>query len=86
MKEYELTISTPDGNFFQGNVVALYVNGTEGQLAILAGHIPFITAIKEGAIRLEFDDMTEKIGASRGGVLTVDKDKVTLISSTFSWE
>ncbi|MBQ8163146.1 MAG: F0F1 ATP synthase subunit epsilon [Clostridia bacterium] len=86
MKEYKLTISTPDGSYFQGNVVALYVDGTEGQLAVLAGHTPFITVIKEGDVRIELENTTERTGTIQGGILTVDKNNVTVLSSTFSWK
>ncbi len=85
MKEYSLTVSSPDGNYFQGNVVALYVRGTEGELAVLSGHVPFVTAIVPCKVRIEFLDCTERVGQTQGGILSVDKDSVTLLSSSFEW-
>ena len=49
MKNYHLIISTPDGNVFDGEAAMLTVRGSEGELAVLAGHIPFITAVKKAA-------------------------------------
>ena len=46
MREYNITVSSPDGNIFCGNVVAVYARGIEGDLAILAGHAPFVTFFK----------------------------------------
>ena len=47
MNTFGLTISSPDGNIFQGEAVKLSVRGIEGDLAVMAGHIPFITAVKD---------------------------------------
>ena len=36
MNTYKLTIATPDGNRFQGEVMGLFVRGAEGDLAVCA--------------------------------------------------
>ncbi|MBR2480962.1 MAG: hypothetical protein IKB56_06650 [Clostridia bacterium] len=46
MRTYLLKISSPEGDIFSENVVMLSVRGTEGDLAIMAGHIPFVTYVK----------------------------------------
>ena len=46
MNTYKLVISTPDGSVFEDEAALLIVRGTEGELAVMAGHIPFITAVK----------------------------------------
>ena len=43
MKSFRLTISSPDGNCFDGDAVFLSLRGSEGDLAVMAGHIPFIS-------------------------------------------
>ena len=48
MNTYKLIISTPDGSVFDDEAISLIVRGTEGELAIMAGHIPFITAVIKG--------------------------------------
>ena len=45
MKTFRLIVSSPDGNKFDGEAVKLDVRGTEGELAIMAGHIPFVTSL-----------------------------------------
>ncbi len=85
MNSYRLIVSTPDGNVFDGQAVALIVRGTEGELAILAGHIPFITAVKEGSCRIELPDETDKKAEIGGGILTVANDKTTLLCSKFEF-
>ncbi len=85
MNSYHLIISTPDGNVFDGQVTALFVRGTEGELAIMAGHIPFITAVKEGTCRIELPDETEKAADIGGGILTVSNNQTTLLCSKFEF-
>lgn len=85
MKTFNLTISSPDGDVFNGEVTMVSMRGTEGDFAIMAGHIPFVTAIKPGDCKVQFDDGTEKTGHTEGGILTVANDGVTLLSGSFSW-
>ena len=86
MKSYNLTVSTPDGSAFDGEACMLIVRGTQGELAILAGHIPFITAVKPCDCVIVLPDDSEKTAQIGGGILTVGADKTTLLSSSFSWK
>ena len=86
MKTYPLTVSSPDGNLFKGNVEQLILRGSEGDLAVLAGHIPFMTAVQPGRCRIVLEDGTEKAAQTDGGLLSVAGDAVTLLSESFRWE
>ena len=86
MNTFPLTISSPDGNLFQGDVVKLDVRGLEGELGIMAGHIPFVTAIKKAPCTIWLSEDTCKKGFSDGGILSVDKQGATLISGSFQFE
>lgn len=85
MNTYKLVVSTPDGNTFDGEAAMLSVRGTEGELAVMAGHIPFITAVKSGNCKIVLPDETEKTAETGGGILTVQTDKTTLLCSDFKW-
>jgi len=90
MNTYTLTVATPEGNRFHGEVAGLYLRGAEGDLAVLAGHIPFITAVQPGECRIQLpvDDAGDgemRTGRTEGGLLTVDGDAVTLLSGSFHW-
>ena len=85
MNTFGLIISSPDGNIFEGEAIKLSVRGREGELAVMAGHIPFITAVKECDCRIELADGTEKTGHTAGGLLNVAKDSVILLSDCFNW-
>lgn len=85
MKTYPLTVSSPDGNLFSGEVVQMIVRGAAGDLAVMADHIPIVTAVKPCNCRILLADGTERIGHTDGGVLSVSKKSVTLLSGSFTW-
>lgn len=86
MNTFHLTVSSPDGNKFQGEVIKLDVRGSEGELAIMAGHIPFVTSVVESKCLIHLEDDTVKKANLSGGLLTVAPDRVTLLSGSFAFE
>ena len=86
MKTFKLKISTPDGSMFDGDALKLDVRGIEGELAVMAGHVPFVTTVKPGECRIILEDDTVRTGRVNGGLLSVSKEAVTLLSSSFRWE
>ena len=86
MNTFTLTIATPDGNKFGGEVIGLFVRGAEGDLAILAGHMPFITSVQAGKCRIHLPDDDERSATLDGGLLTVSDKAVTLLSDSFAWD
>lgn len=86
MNTFTLTVATPDGNRFQGEAEGLFVRGAEGDLAVLAGHVPFITSVKAGKCRIHLPDGEEKTAILDGGLLTVSNHTVTLLSGSFAWD
>lgn len=86
MNSYKLKISTPDGNVFDGEAVKLDVRGLEGDLAVMAGHIPFMTALKPCDCRILLPDGSERIGNVDGGLLSVGCEEVTLLASGYTWK
>lgn len=85
MKPFPLIIASPDGNLFDGEAVMLSLRGAEGDLAILAGHIPFMTSVKPGSCKVTLPDESERTGELDGGILTVTENAVTLLAGSFHW-
>lgn len=83
MKTYPLTVSTPDGDAFRDLAVKLCLRGEAGDLAILAGHVPFVTSVRPCDCKIELEDGTVRVAHTEGGILTVGKDRVTLLSGSF---
>lgn len=86
MSTFHLTVASPDGNKFDGEVFKFDVRGVEGELAIMAGHIPFITSVIKAPCTVWLDEDKKKTAVSDGGLLTVDTDRVTFISGSFEFD
>ena len=86
MKTFLLNISSPDGKLFSGQVVSIILRGVEGEFAVLADHIPFITSIVPGKCIIELEDGTVKNGATEGGLITVGQNDVTYLTAGVTFE
>ena len=86
MKTFLLNISSPDGSLFSGQVVSLSLKGVEGEFAILADHMPFITNAAPGKCIVELPDGTVRNGHTEGGLITVDHNEVTYLTAGVIFE
>ena len=84
MSDFHLIISTPDGSVFDDRAEGLILRGALGDLAVLAGHMPMITTVKPGICRILLEGDREKSAEIDGGLLSVGKDAVTLLCSSFA--
>ena len=83
MNTYKLIISTPDGNPFDSEAFMLSVRGVEGELAVMAGHIPFVTSLVPSECKILLEDETEICSHITGGLLTGGNKETTLIAGSF---
>ena len=58
MNTNQLSIVTPNGKIFDGQVESLTVPGKEGVFGVLAGHTPIIALLKKGIASFSKDKMT----------------------------
>lgn len=86
MKNFKFIISTPDGNFYEGDIVNVSLRGAEGDLAVMAGHTPFVTSVKPCRAHIELEDGTVKYFSVERGLLSVKPDGVNLMSGSAVWE
>ena len=85
MKTFPLTVSSPDGNVFSGDVASVVLRGASGDLMIMARHIPFVTSVKPCDVRVMLPDGEERTGRTDGGILNVSAEGTTLLSGSFEW-
>lgn len=78
-RSYPLDVVTPERRIFRGQVEFLMVRGSDGDLGILAGHIPLITGVR-GCAALIRQGSDEWQLAISGGFLTVHADGVILLA------
>lgn len=86
MNTFKLTVASPEGNKFCGDVIKLDVRGTEGELAIMAGHIPFVTSLVKCPCVIWLEDGSKKTAVTDGGLLSVSAEAVTLLSGSFVFD
>lgn len=75
-----LVLSTPEGNVFEKEVYSLSLRGEGGDLAVMAGHIPFVTTVRAGKYKITLPDGEEINGISSEGLLSVGEDKTVFLA------
>ncbi|MCY4568642.1 MAG: F0F1 ATP synthase subunit epsilon, partial [Candidatus Poribacteria bacterium] len=63
---FHLEIRTPEQSVYEADVTSVSAPGVEGNFQILAGHIPFLTALEVGEIRIR-ESETPQLMATSGG-------------------
>lgn len=86
MAEFNLKIVSPDGIFYDGTARQLSLRSIDGDVAVMAGHIPYLTAVGIGECRVYAEEGSEpRLAACCGGLLNVTKEGVFLAPTTFEW-
>lgn len=79
MTTYHLKVLSVSGELFVGEVISLSLRGAEGDLAVYAGHVPFITTVRPGKCVITLPDESEISSELSSGILEVAKDEVRLL-------
>ena len=80
MATLQLSIVTPQKEAFTAEVSAVFVSTPNGQIGILPHHIPLVTALTEGEIKVVAGGK-ESYFAIGGGFMQVTKKKVIILVS-----
>ena len=67
---------------FSGLAEFVVLPGEAGELGILPGHMPLMTRIKPGAVRIKMPDDKEELIFVAGGLLEVQPGLVTVLADT----
>ena len=86
MKTFPLKVGTPDGLLFEGNVERVVCRAITGDLAILADHINFCTALGMGGATVVMEDGTRRDAACIGGMLSMMNGTCRLLATTWEWK
>ena len=84
-RSFHLEIRTPEQSVYEADVTSVSAPGVEGNFQILAGHIPFLTALEVGEIRIRESSETPQLMATSGGVFEVLRTGVTVLVETAEW-
>ncbi len=83
-KRLHLEIRTPQQLIYEGEVISVRAPGELASFEILAGHIPFLTVLDIGEIRIRESDTPQSVATS-GGVFEVLRTGVTVLADTAEW-
>ena len=83
-RRFHLEIRTPQTLIYEGDVSSVKAPGELGSFEILPGHIPFLTILETGEIRVRETDSPQSLAVS-GGVFEVLRTGVTVLSDTAEW-
>ena len=86
MTTFHLQIATMDGNVFDGQVQSVSCRTIHGDLAILARHMNYCTAIGMGTAHVVLEDGTDRKAACIGGMLSVMNGKCRVLATTWEWK
>jgi F-type H+-transporting ATPase subunit epsilon len=79
MATLKLEIVTPEAKAYSGDVEMVVVPGSEGELGILPQHIPLLTAIKPGELRVQKQGQ-ETVFAVGEGFVEVTQESVIVLT------
>ena len=86
MRTFPLRIGTPDGLLFKGEVERVVCRSISGDLAVLAGHCNFCTALGMGEAHIVLEDGTRREAACIGGMLSVINGECDVLATTWEWK
>lgn len=82
MATIKVDVVSAEGEIFSGQARFVALPGEAGELGVLPGHIPLITRIRPGAVRIETEDGKEEFVFVAGGILDIQPGSVTVLADT----
>ena len=73
-------VVSAEASVYSGKAKFVALPGQEGELGILPGHVPLITRIRPGAVRIQTTEGKEENIFVAGGILEVQPDRVTVLA------
>ncbi|PDO10383.1 MAG: F0F1 ATP synthase subunit epsilon [Candidatus Reconcilbacillus cellulovorans] len=84
MKTFLLEIVTPERVVFSEQVEMIVAEGAEGQLGVLANHVPLVTPLKIAPLKIRKNGKASYL-AVNGGFLEVRKNKAVVLAESAEW-
>ena len=73
------SLVAPERELFSGEVDQVDASGVDGDFGVLAGHAPFMTALKEGPVTVR-NDGSVRVFQVRGGFAEVTPQGLTILA------
>lgn len=80
---FQVDVVSAEESIFEGEAEFVALPGESGELGIYPQHMPLITRIKPGAVRIKLSDRAEEeFVFVAGGILEVQPNRVTVLADT----
>ena len=83
-KLFRVQVICPERIFYDGECDMLELRTTEGDIGILAGHIPLTAVIAPGVLRIMKEGETKE-AALHDGFIEILQDKVIILAEACEW-
>lgn len=80
MSTINVDIVSAEGHMYTGEVEMVVASAIEGEVGIQAGHLPLLTKLKPGEIRLQVAGGNEELFFVSGGIMEVQPKLVTILA------
>lgn len=74
-----LEIVTPEARVFSDHVDTVVIPTVDGEIGILPGHIPLLTQVQDGELRVTKDGRVQHLAVG-GGFVQVEGDRVSVLA------
>ena len=81
---FHLSVITPEHEFFDGQAESLVFSCQDGEIGVMAGHMPMVAAVMDGDISFKVGGEW-KTAANSEGYVTIMPDQVLLMVQTVEW-
>ena len=85
MSTFPLQVVSMDGLEFEGDVQRIMLRTVDGDVAILARHMNYCSAIGMGTAVVVMEDNSERTAACIGGMISVMNGKCRVLPTTWEW-
>lgn len=86
MTTFKLRIVTPEKTFFEGDVVQVISRTAEGNIGVMAGHVPYAANIVPSSLKIKESDGGEyHVAAVAGGFIKVSESETIVVTSAVEW-
>ncbi len=86
MSTFPIQVVSLDGLEYDGNVQKIKLRTIDGDVAILAGHTNYCTAIGMGTAEITMEDDSGRRAACIGGMISVMNGRCRVLPTTWEWE
>jgi F-type H+-transporting ATPase subunit epsilon len=84
LKTFRFEVLTPERVFYSNDVDMVIFNTPDGEMGVMADHMPIVTAVNVGVLRMKHGD-EEEIAAIGEGFIEVTMEGVTAIVDSAEW-